>query len=137
MRLFAWVFVCLFPLAVFGQEYVEASGQTVVFELKAGAKAGWNNTVGIFMSQRANAMAPCINFTMDILGRLSFSLGNYPAAKNIILTVCNAAGAVIEKSPLADQKPLMLGRILSNGYYIARIDADGKTITNTSFVVAR
>jgi hypothetical protein len=137
MKLFAWTFVCLFPLVVFGQEYVEASGQTVVFDLKAGAKAGWNNTVSVFMSQRANATAPRIAFTMDNLGRLSFSLGNNPAAKNITLTICNAAGAVIEKSPLSNQKFLVLGRIFTNGYYIARIDADGKTITNTSFVVAR
>jgi hypothetical protein len=43
MKVCAMVLCLLIPGCLYAQQYIEASGQTVAFDLKAGARAAWNN----------------------------------------------------------------------------------------------
>jgi hypothetical protein len=136
MRVIGLIILLSLPVVIVAQEYIEASGQTVVFELKAGAKAGWNTT-GVFLQRHNGSRAISINRITDNHGRLSFVIAGAPSAKNIILTVFNAMGSTVEKVSMPAGKILPLSAVLANGYYTARIESAGRIMMNTSFVVAR
>jgi hypothetical protein len=124
------------PISVWAQEYVEASGQTNVFDLKAGAKAGWNTSgSGILYTQKIDKIRMLtIRLNAD---RKAISITNSGAA-NSSFELFSVNGTRLVRAMVAGQSPMVLLKSpLLPGYYLARMKSNGLTIHTSTFFVSR
>jgi hypothetical protein len=134
--LIAMIVSAIIPCSLLAQEYVEASGQTNVFDLKAGAKAGWNTSgSGILYTQKIdNIRIMNIRLNAD---RKSISITT-SGARNLSFDLFSVNGTRIIRTPVAGQSPMVLLKSpLLPGYYLARMKSNGLTIHTTTFFVSR
>ena len=125
------VFLCLLPAMIFAQQYYQASGQTQVFTLTAGAKVG---PVAVLPHGRlTSSIAPHMLVTMQNGVHLSI-LG---VQGNGRVSIYNLAGKRVQIVEIAGNSSVALRSDLSNGVYFARLEVNGRLIQTTRFWKAR
>ncbi len=125
------VFLCLLPAMIFAQQYYQASGQTQVFTLTAGAKVG---PVAVLPHGRlTSSIAPHMLVTMQNGVRLSV-LG---VQGNGRVSIYNLAGKRVQIAEIADNSSVALRSDLSGGVYFARLEVNGRLVQTTRFWKAR
>ena len=122
-------------LGVSAQNYVEASGQTNVFTLKAGAKAGWT---GVLMVQRAVGRTLPITLTAARSnGAVSFNISGQKPPTGATLAVYAVNGELLERATQSLDGSFHLNRTFADGFYTVRLEKAGQTIVSTNFLAAR
>jgi hypothetical protein len=116
---------------IFAQQYYQASGQTQVFTLTAGAKVG---PVAVLPHGRlTSSIAPHMLVTMQNGVRLSV-LG---VQGNGRVSIYNLAGKRVQIAEIADNSSVALRSDLSGGVYFARLEVNGRLVQTTRFWKAR
>jgi hypothetical protein len=121
------------------QEYVEASGQTVVFNLAAGAKAAWNPQGSPVIHQA---------FPPQLSAISSMKIQSIGTSTKFIITKNAAMGAQLKlfdiRGQLKDEfildkssEQITLPKRYSAGRYLARLTSGASTIVTQSFTVVR
>jgi hypothetical protein len=124
-----------FPFLVFSQQYIEASGQTKSFDLKAGAKAGWDNTAsGIRLAPGATGFRSFISITKQFQRNLAIE-GAIPAGSSCALYSLN--GHLCARLVLTPNNTFILPNNLNAGYYIARIKTPSSVLSSITFLATR
>jgi hypothetical protein len=127
------IFLISFSFQVFSQQYIEASGQTKSFDLKAGAKAGWDNTVsGIRLAPGTSSFRPFIAF---INQRNMIIEGAIPAGSSCMLY--SLSGQLCARLALTPNNTFILPYNLNSSYYIARIKTSSSVLSTITFLAAR
>ena len=123
--------LCLLPAMIFAQQYYQASGQTQVFTLTAGAKVG---PVAVLPHGRlTSSITPHMLVTMQNGVRLSI-LGVQGQGR---VSIYNLAGKQVQIAEIAGNSSVALRSDLSNGVYFARLEANGRLVQTTRFWKAR
>lgn len=125
------IFLCLLPAMIFAQQYYQASGQTQVFTLTAGAKAG--PTTVRHVTNSALTTAPHLAMTTADGIRLSIA-GVIGHAR---VTIYNLSGKVLQVAETNGCESIALRANLSNGVYFARLEVNGRLVQTTRFWKAR
>ena len=120
----------------FCQSYYEASGQTEVFTLTAGTKAGWNPAIAVEEAKADKSMA-C---RMEI----------YPNPTNTGITIkvqgskgqtkvkiFDVSGKMVQVLDLMNKTTCKVASGLTNGIYFARVIENGNTMKTSRFLVVR
>jgi hypothetical protein len=130
MRAFA-LFLCLLPAMIFAQQYYEASGQTRVFTLSAGAKAGPSaiRNVGRTIPSLKSPML----VTMQNGIRISVS-GIQGQSR---VSIYNLAGKRMQLAVISEKSPVALRSDLPCGVYFARLEMNGNLVQSIRFWKAR
>jgi hypothetical protein len=123
------IIICLFPLLALSQQTIEASGQTKVFTLKAGAKAG---PVGIKQVHKNLQRIPaCINI-VD---------GKYIVIKSVkqygCVTLYNSLGNKLKVSFVNKDGIVNLPRALPSGIYFVKLDMHGQAVQASFLRISR
>jgi hypothetical protein len=126
--------ICL-SFSLFAQEYTEASGQTVAFNLKAGATAAWDKAASGIIRAIPNTRAS-ISIKHQMNGNRYLTIaGNIPAGSRC--TIYSLNGQIrLTQSLSARNEILLTGRIQA-GYYIARIESGSSILSTVHFLEAR
>ena len=124
-------FICLIPAALWSQQYYQASGQTQVFTLTAGAKAGPSAVLP--RSQIARSIMPHMLVTTQNGVHISI-LGVQGQGR---VSIYNLAGKRVQSAETAGASSLTLRTDISNGVYIARLEVNGRLVQSTRFWKAR
>lgn len=135
MRLLLLIFILSWSVMAqssgFVHRYLEVAGQTVVFDLKAGAKAGWA-TNGTAVSKVPLQSASEVFWIKAIGNSLVFPNGAIGTVKLFNVRGRMAAGPIAVREGLA-----AMPQGLTNGIYIARFEASGVSSKTAKMVVAR
>jgi hypothetical protein len=126
------------PLAVWAQDYVEATGQTFVFNLQAGATAGWNQngSAVLYGPAAGTAMSAGIRLFPD--ARTFAITFSGPEKSNAIFELFTIGGKRVAQTALAvSRKSFSLAAPLAPGCYRARIMNNTATVYSTSLFVTR
>jgi len=125
------ILLCMLPVVAFAQITLQASGQTSVFTLTAGAKAGWNNPG---TSVEVAAIAPVLSaFRVNAAGNGLFV---QTGAKGMI-RLFDVRGSLAAALTVERDGFIALSRGLANGVYAARFDAPSMTVRTTRLAVVR
>jgi hypothetical protein len=127
-------FLLLCFLATFAgaQQYYQASGQTTVFTLTAGATAGPGGSA-VRTVRPVVSLAPHMLVAMQ--GGLHISLaGNRGLAR---ISIYNLAGKRVQKAEITGNAMLPIRSDLGYGVYFARLEANGRLVQTTRFWKAR
>jgi hypothetical protein len=121
------------------QEYVEASGQTVIFDLKAGAKAAWDKNASPVQrpqftkaKQRVFSISGLIDnnqITCNISGPLPVT--------GAAISIYRLDGMLVDRISLTSAHTIILKKQISNGYYWLRLELNKKSLAVTRLLVAR
>lgn len=130
-----WLFF-LWPVLVFSQSYFETIGQTNVFFLKAGNKAGWDPSTDVsnikivqpFTSGLTLFPNPC-----KTMLRISIT----GPAGTAMISILDIRGKNVQSIVLNEKRETIFRPNLSNGVYFARLFLNGKRIQTTRFLVVR
>jgi hypothetical protein len=129
----AVIFAFCFNIAA--QEYVEASGQTAVFTLQAGAKAPWS---GILMMQRSAGRSLPISLSASRNGAtISFCVIGQKAPSAATIAVYAVNGSLLERVGQSNDGSFHLSRNFADGFYTVRLEKAGQTLVSTNFLAAR
>jgi hypothetical protein len=123
--------LCLLPALVIAQQYYQASGQTQVFTLTAGAKAG--PTAVLPHGRTACSIAPHMLVIMQNGVHLSI-LGVQGDGS---VSIYNLSGKRVQMVEIAGNSSVALRPDLSNGVYFARLEVNGRLVQTTRFWKAR
>ena len=127
--------VLTFSGTIAAQEYVEASGQTAVFTLKAGAKAPWS---GILMMQRSAHSSLPISLSASRNGAtISFSVIGQKAPSAATIAIYAVNGSLLERVSQSNDGFFHLSRSFADGFYTVRLEKAGQTIVSTNFLATR
>jgi hypothetical protein len=121
----AAIFVCLFPIVLFAQDYFEASGRTEVFTLKAGAKAP---PVAI---KTARMLQHQTTFRFTVAGNVL----NVNPARNGVLKLYTLDGRVLEVHLVNSSGIVNLKRPPGNGIYLLRFEPEGLPVKTAKLVI--
>jgi hypothetical protein len=130
--------ITLIPCAVFAQDYIEASGQTVAFELKAGSTAAWNSGGSSVLYSQPVKSNQSILVRMQA-DRKTISVTNVASSQSHpVFELFSVNGCRLARASLSSgSQSLSLKTSLTPGYYLARVKQNGTTIHTTTFFVAR
>jgi hypothetical protein len=120
-------FLCLIPAAVWSQQYYQASGQTRLFTLAAGAKAGPSAVLP--RSQIAHSVTPHMLVTTQNGVHISI-LGVQGQGR---ISIYNLMGKRVQSAETAGALSLTLRTDISNGVYFARLEVNGRLVQTTRF----
>lgn len=124
-------FLFLIPALVLAQQYYEASGQTQVFKLTAGAKAGGS---GILTRSR---IAKTASPRMLVTTQNGIRIGISGVQGQGRISIYNLAGKRLQITEIAGNASVVLGSDISTGVYIARLEVNGHLAQSTRFWKAR
>jgi hypothetical protein len=128
----AWaLFLCLLPAMIFAQQYYEASGQTQVFTLTAGAKAG--STAILPHGRLTPSSAPHMLVTMQ--NGVHISIAGIQG--NGRVSIYNLSGKRVQTAEITGKSSVALRSDLSGGVYFARLEVNGRLVQTTRFWKAR
>ncbi len=122
---------CILPVIAFAQNYFEASGQTTIFNLVAGATAGWDSPST--SSERIGAMPSYNAFRISMAGN---GLVIHAGAKGII-KLLDIRGRMVTTVAVAYDGFVPLSRGMANGVYVARFEAPGFSVKTARLAVVR
>ncbi|MDD5674591.1 MAG: T9SS type A sorting domain-containing protein [Chitinivibrionales bacterium] len=133
-KLGIFLFFC-FPCFLFAQQYTEMSGQTVVFNLSAGAKASWNSAAAKVISPAiASPLRKAFALTSRDGKSVTYGFDNSNASVNMV--VYSLAGARLKTVALAAP----FGSVnlnLANGYYLLRLERPAAPVFCTPLLITR
>jgi hypothetical protein len=125
------ILLCLIPTALWSQQYYQASGQTQVFTLTAGAKAG------------PSAVLPRGRLTQSIAPHMLITIQNgvHINIRGIQgqgkVSIYNLAGKKVQSAEITGASSFALRSDISNGVYFARLEVSGRLVQSTRFWKAR
>jgi hypothetical protein len=135
----ASILLLCIQMMVFAQEYVESSGQTMPFDLKAGAKAAWDKTVsGVRTSPGIHSKTSAFRLTclVDMEKLIFVATGNNPA-QEASLSIYRLDGVLVDRASSSTANMFTFDKCLSNGYYWVRLESNGKSLALTRMLLAR
>ena len=121
------LFLCLIPAALWSQQYYQASGQTQVFTLTAGAKAGPSAVLP------GNRVARSVKPHMLVTTQNGVHISILGVQGQSRISIYNLAGKRVQSAETADASSLTLRSDISNGVYIARLEVNGRLVQTTRF----
>ena len=124
------IMFCLLPFIVYAQNYFEASGKTVAFTLKAGAKSGWNNTTAI---EKTSVISLAKIFSIASTGSELFV---HTELKGV-LRVFNVRGCLAATITIEHSGFIRLSNSLPNGVYVGRFESPGITTSTARWAVVK
>lgn len=130
MRVFAF-FLCLLPAMISAQQYYQASGQTQVFTLTAGTKAGPSAVLP--GSRIARSVASHMLITTQ--NGVHISVAGVQGQGRV--SIYNLAGKRVQSAEVTGASSFALRSDLSNGVYFARLEVNGRLVQSTRFWKAR
>jgi hypothetical protein len=116
---------------VFAQQYYEATGQTRVFTLTAGAKAGPSAV------RKVSRATPSLKSPMVITMQngVHISVQDFQGIGRI--SIYNLAGKQVQSAKINGKSMIALRSDLSIGVYYARLEVNGNIVQATRFWKAR
>jgi hypothetical protein len=139
MKRIALVITAVFGLAAacWGQAYYEASGQTQVFTLAAGAKAGWDVPATPVKASCSSHVDPSISI-LTHSGKNGTRVCVSGRQEHSHIAIYNAAGQRLWNREVDKSvSPFAAAVRLAPGVYFARLSVNGQTAQTTRFMVAR
>jgi hypothetical protein len=121
------LFLCLIPAAVWAQQYYQASGQTQVFTLTAGAKAG--SSAVLPGSRIARSVKPHMLVTTQNGVHISILCVQGQSR----ISIYNLAGKRVQSAEITGASSFALRSDISNGVYVARLEVNGRLVQSTRF----
>jgi hypothetical protein len=126
----------LLPICLWALTFYEASGQTQAFTLAAGNNSGWDQNIAV---ENIKTVQPGImSMTLSpnpTNGTLRIGLSGWAGAASV--AIYNVEGKKVLAFTLNNRKEKVLTHTLANGVYLARLQANGKIIQTTRFMVVR
>ena len=121
------LFLCLIPAALWSQQYYQASGQTRVFTLTAGAKAGPSAVLP--GSRIARAVQP--HMLVNTQNGVHISILGVQGKGRI--SIYNLVGKRVQSAEIFSASSFALRSDLSDGVYLARLEVNGQLAQTTRF----
>jgi hypothetical protein len=136
--------IALTVMAVFGlaalcwsQAYYEASGQTQVFTLAAGAKAGWEVLATPVKASRSSHVDPSMSILTN-WGKNGIRVCVNGCQERSRIVIYNAAGQRLWNRDVdKSASPFAAAVRLAPGVYFARLSVNSQTAQAIRFMVAR
>jgi hypothetical protein len=119
------------------QQYVEVSGQTKPFDLKAGAKAAWDNSSAAIRKPADAAIQKPFSIICPRIGEIQRFIVSGRALAGSFLCIYSVRGGLVERASLTQSNTFTLSEKLRKGYYAARIENETKTFYGTHFLITR
>jgi hypothetical protein len=139
MKRLIFSMIFLIPALLYAQNYVEASGQTVVFNLAAGAKAGWDKNASPIRSPRITNQASSRNVISGLINQkyVSFTIRSQEKQQPLSIAVYRFDGRLLTRAPVSNTNTIALDHPLPNGCYWLRLESNSKALATTRLWVTR
>jgi hypothetical protein len=137
MNRIGFLLTVITPLILYAQQYVEVSGQTQSFDLKAGAKAAWNNSSAAIHRPADAANQKPFSLVCPKIGETRRFVVNGQAIAGSHLCIYSVRGELVSRTSLTQNNTFILSEKLKNGYYAARIDNEARASYGTHFLMTR
>jgi hypothetical protein len=124
--------LCFFALCASAQQYFQASGQTGVFTLTAGATAGPGSSAVRYV-KRVASVAPHMLVTTQNGIRIGVT-GIRGAGR---IAIYNLEGRRVQSADFSGASMVAVRPDLGNGVYFARLEVNGRLVLTTRFWKAR
>jgi hypothetical protein len=132
-----YLFLLVLPVLVLAQDYHDASGQTLPFTLAAGAKTKWDAS-GISVDKTRPAIPEPVRMSLvpnPSNGNFRISVRNAQGPTVVILYAIS--GKKVQCIDFTKEKEASLSKALPNGFYVARLSMNGRTVQTARFLVVR
>jgi len=131
-----FILISALYLSVAAQNYIEKTGQTVVFNLEPGSKAAWNNTI----SAEKPAVTSLVQKKIAVFpnpGSNTISVRVSRGTGNASVSIIDITGKIIQTLPVDATTDIVSGLSFPNGVYFARLSANNKAQETVRFLIVR
>jgi hypothetical protein len=124
---------------IYAEDYIEASGQTVAFNLSAGAKAGWDKNASAIRSPRIINQTTSRSVISGLINQkyVAFSIRSQEKQQPLSIAVYRFDGRLLTRAPVSNTNTIALDHPLPNGCYWLRLESNGKALATTRLWVTR
>jgi len=128
--------ILITAIALYAQNYFEASGQTVAFRLAAGEKAGWNKNALARIPHAARRSSSSFTITKMIdRYTVSFTIDCQYKQQPLAIAIFRLDGHLIKRVSSAKAGKIAFNPPLPNGCYWLRLESNNKAIATTRLCV--
>jgi hypothetical protein len=139
MKHTAVLLAVMIPALLCAQDYLEASGQTVAFDLTAGATAAWDpGAAPVYVPRvvKGERSSFLLSGSRDD-GRYLFTVSGSTLPRGTTLAVYRLDGRLVSRASMTRANIFALETCPPNGYYWMRLEADGRALALSRMLVAR
>jgi hypothetical protein len=126
----------LFPNA---QSYFQSSGQTVVFDLKAGAHAAWDKNAAAVYPHRSSPGRIAGKTLHETIrsGKISYSIPGIALDSKTTLAIYSLSGNLMDREYSSLPGTFTIKDFIPNGHYVARLEMGRVPLQSTYLTIAR
>ncbi len=122
------LFLSCLPAIAIAQQYYEASGQTTVFTLTAGAKAGPGSSAVLYHAPLTPIASP--HMLVTVQNGIHIRIPGFNGLGRV--SIYNLAGTTIQTAYIDGSSTVAL-RSVPNGVYFAQLEVNGRVVQTTRF----